>query len=51
MKTLERICGRRATRGDVLSGGLAALYQVETRHLNQQVKRNPDRFPAQGKRI
>jgi len=30
----------------ILDVHLAALYHVETRHLNQQVKRNPDRFPA-----
>jgi hypothetical protein len=24
---------------------LAALYEVETRRLNEQVKRNPERFP------
>jgi hypothetical protein len=30
----------------ILDVHLAALYGVETRKLNQQVKRNPDRFPA-----
>lgn len=29
----------------ILDIHLAALYGVETRQLNQQVKRNPDRFP------
>lgn len=30
----------------ILDTHLASLYGVETRQLNQQVKRNPDRFPA-----
>ena len=30
----------------ILDVHLAALYGVETRKLSQQVKRNPDRFPA-----
>lgn len=30
----------------MLDSDLAALYQVETRALNQAVKRNRDRFPA-----
>ena len=30
----------------ILDVHLATLYGVETRQLNQQVKRNPDRFPA-----
>ena len=29
----------------MLAGDLAELYQVETRRLNEQVKRNIDRFP------
>ena len=29
----------------MLDHDLAALYEVETRRLNEQVKRNPDRFP------
>jgi len=29
----------------MLDGDLAGLYQVETRRLNEQVKRNVDRFP------
>ena len=29
----------------VLDSDLAALYGVETRRLNEQVRRNPDRFP------
>ena len=29
----------------LLSHDLAGLYQVETKELNRQVKRNPDRFP------
>jgi hypothetical protein len=29
----------------ILSGDLAALYEVETRVLNQQVRRNSERFP------
>jgi len=30
----------------MLDRDLAALYQVETRRLNEQVKRNLDRFPS-----
>lgn len=30
----------------MLAADLAAVYGVETRVLNQQVRRNPDRFPA-----
>lgn len=30
----------------ILDVHLAILYGVETRQLNQQIKRNPDRFPA-----
>ena len=30
----------------ILDAHLAVLYGVETRHLNQQVVRNRDRFPA-----
>lgn len=30
----------------ILDTDLAAIYGVETRQLNQQIKRNPDRFPA-----
>jgi len=29
----------------ILDSDLAALYGVETRRLNEQVRRNPDRFP------
>ncbi len=29
----------------MLDHDLATLYEVETRRLNEQVKRNPDRFP------
>jgi hypothetical protein len=29
----------------MLSQDLAELYQVETRRLNEQVKRNPGKFP------
>lgn len=29
----------------MLDDDLAELYRVETRRLNEQVKRNPDRFP------
>jgi hypothetical protein len=37
----------RIVRGQnvMLDADLAGLYRVTTRHLNQQVKRNPDRFP------
>ena len=47
--TLERIVGRiLRLRGEnvMLDSDLAALYGVETKALNQAVKRNPDRFPA-----
>ena len=30
----------------LLDSDLAALYEVETRRLNEQVRRNRDRFPA-----
>lgn len=30
----------------MLDSDLAALYGVETKRLNEQVRRNPDRFPA-----
>jgi len=30
----------------LLDSDLAALYEVETRRLNEQVRRNLDRFPA-----
>ena len=30
----------------ILAGDLAAIYEVETRRLNEQVKRNSDRFPS-----
>ena len=33
------------SRRVMLSGDLAELYQVETKVLNQQVKRNQNRFP------
>jgi len=29
----------------MLGADLAELYQVETRHLNEQVRRNSERFP------
>jgi hypothetical protein len=29
----------------MLDADLAELYEVETRHLNEQVRRNSDRFP------
>jgi hypothetical protein len=29
----------------MLDSDLAELYQVDTKRLNEQVKRNPDRFP------
>jgi hypothetical protein len=37
----------RVVRGQnvMLDADLALLYRVRTRHLNQQVKRNPERFP------
>jgi hypothetical protein len=31
----------------MLDADLARLYGVETRRLNEQVRRNPDRFPAE----
>ena len=45
----ERIGGAiRVVRGQkvILDADLAALYGVETRRLNEQVRRNIDRFPA-----
>lgn len=36
------ICGQRV----MLDRDLAALYGVETKHLNRAVRRNLDRFPA-----
>ena len=29
----------------ILDGDVAALYEVETKHVNQAVKNNPDKFP------
>ena len=31
----------------MLDRDLAALYQVETRRLNEQIKRNSERFPSE----
>ena len=31
---------------DLLDSDLADLYEVDTKRLNEQVKRNADRFPA-----
>jgi hypothetical protein len=45
----ERIAGAiLIVRGQkvIVDADLAALYGVETRRLNEQVRRNPDRFPA-----
>lgn len=36
------VCGQKV----MLDSDLAGLYQVETRRLNEQVKRNFSRFPA-----
>jgi hypothetical protein len=49
MLPVERIASRIASvRGKkvVLDSDLAALYGVETRVLNQAVRRNAGRFPA-----
>ncbi len=49
MVQIESITSRIITlRGQrvMLDSDLAALYGVETRRLNEQVRRNPDRFPA-----
>ncbi|HOB02905.1 ORF6N domain-containing protein [Casimicrobium huifangae] len=49
MFQIESITSRIITlRGQrvMLDSDLAALYGVETRRLNEQVRRNPDRFPA-----
>ena len=37
-----------AIRGQkvILDSDLAAIYDVETKRLNEQVRRNPDRFPS-----
>ena len=48
MDTLERISDRiLVLRGIrvMLDADLALLYGVETRRLNEQVRRNRDRFP------
>jgi hypothetical protein len=37
---------RRRLREGAVDSDLAELYQVETRVLNQAVRRNPTRFPA-----
>ena len=29
----------------ILDSDVAALYEVETKHVNQAVKNNPDKFP------
>lgn len=49
MLQIESIASRIVTlRGQrvMLDSDLALLYGVETRRLNEQVRRNPDRFPA-----
>ena len=49
MLPIESIANRIITiRGQrvMLDSDLAALYEVETRRLNEQVRRNIDRFPA-----
>jgi len=50
MSTLDRISDRiLVLRGlrVILDADLALLYGVETRRLNEQVGRNPDRFPPE----
>ncbi len=50
MHPIEQIAARiRAIRGQrvILDADLAALYGVETRRLNEQVRRNPARFPSE----
>lgn len=49
MRDIERIAGRiLVIRGlrVMIDADLASLYGVATKQLNQQVKRNPRRFPA-----
>ncbi|HOY97133.1 MAG TPA: ORF6N domain-containing protein [Catalimonadaceae bacterium] len=41
VKDIQVVRGRRV----LLDFQLAAIYQIETKRLNQQVKRNSDRFP------
>jgi hypothetical protein len=50
MRALERISDRiPVLRGIrvILDSDLALLYGVETRRLNEQVRRNQDRFPSE----
>jgi hypothetical protein len=50
MRALERISDRiLVLRGIrvILDSDLALLYGVETRRLNEQVRRNQDRFPSE----
>jgi hypothetical protein len=39
---IRSVCGRRV----LLDSKLATLYGVRTKALNQAMRRNPDRFPA-----
>lgn len=45
MPAVESIASLRGQRV-ILDADLAALYGVEIRRLNEQIKRNLDRFPA-----
>ena len=46
LERIERTVLRRRGLNVMLDADLAALYQVEVKVLNQAVKRNRDRFPA-----
>ena len=46
VERIERAIVRLRGRNVVLAHDLAEVYGVETRALNQAVKRNADRFPA-----
>jgi hypothetical protein len=45
-RSVERICVLRGARV-ILDADLARLYGVATRRLNEQVRRNPKRFPSE----
>jgi hypothetical protein len=46
LETIERAIFRIRGHKVILDSDLAALYGVETRRLNEQVRRNGERFPA-----
>jgi len=48
ISTADILSSIRTIRGQrvILAADLARIFQTETKKLNQQVKRNPDRFPS-----